>query len=141
MAHSNVTSQRPDYERVRADIRKLVDEIIRPNAERHDRDGTFPHGNLQALAKAGWSSVLFPRELDGLGLDHVSFAIAAEEIAAADASTGLIYVMHVSATQTINLFGTVDQKERWMRASRQGKIGTFSVSSRSSRCRSRTKNS
>lgn len=45
----------------------------------------------------GHPLILFPRELDGLGLDHVSFAIAAEEIASADASTGLIYVRHVSA--------------------------------------------
>ena len=58
--------------------------------------------------------MLFPEELGGLGLDHVAFAIIAEEIAAADASTGLIYVMHVSAAQTIFLFGTDDQRERWV---------------------------
>jgi alkylation response protein AidB-like acyl-CoA dehydrogenase len=82
------------------------------------------------LAKHGWNGVLFPKELDGLGLNHVAFTIAAEEIAAADASTGLIYVMHVSAAQAIYLFGTDDQKQRWVRAARQGKLGTFSTSER-----------
>src|SRR5687768_1480901 len=81
-----------DYELVRADIRELVDELIRPNADRNDREGRFPAENLKALADAGWNGVLFPEELDGLGLDHVAFAIAAEEIASADASTGLVYV-------------------------------------------------
>jgi alkylation response protein AidB-like acyl-CoA dehydrogenase len=117
-----------DYENVRADIRKLVDEVIRPNAERNDQTGEFPRKNLDALAKQGWNSVLFPEALDGLGLNHVAFAIAAEEIAAADASTGLIYVMHVSAAQAIYLFGTDDQKQRWVKSARQGKIGTFSTS-------------
>src|SRR5688572_32224813 len=72
-----------DYEAFRADIRRLVDEVIRPNADRNDREGRFPRENLDALARAGYSGVLFPTELDGLGLDHVAFAIAAEEIASA----------------------------------------------------------
>ncbi|MBV9946852.1 MAG: acyl-CoA dehydrogenase family protein, partial [Myxococcales bacterium] len=120
----------PDYEIVRSEIRALVDDVVRPNAERLDREAAFPRENLAALARAGWNSVLFPKELGGLGLDHVSFAIAAEEIAAADASTALVYVMHVSATQTIFLFGTDDQKERWVKGARAGKIGTFSTSER-----------
>jgi alkylation response protein AidB-like acyl-CoA dehydrogenase len=119
-----------DYEKVRASIRELVSQLIRPNAERHDRDGEFPRENLTALAEQGYNGILFPKELDGLGLDHVAFTIVAEEIAAADASTGLIYVMHVSAAQTIFLFGSDDQKERWVRSARQGKIGTFSTSER-----------
>jgi len=117
-----------DYELVRADIRKLVDQVIRPNADRNDREGRFPAENLKALADAGWNGVLFPEELDGLGLDHVAFAIAAEEIASADASTGLVYVMHVSAAQTIFLYGTDDQRQRWVKAARGGALGTFSTS-------------
>jgi alkylation response protein AidB-like acyl-CoA dehydrogenase len=117
-----------DYDKVRSDIRALVQSVIAPNAERNDRDGTFPRENLRALAEAGWNSILFPKELGGLGLDHVAFTIAAEEIAAADASTGLIYVMHVSAAQAIFLFGTDDQRERWVKGARAGKIGTFSTS-------------
>lgn len=117
-----------DHDLVRADVRRLVDEVIRPNADRNDREGRFPRENLNALATAGWNGVLVPQELDGLGLDHVSFAIAAEEIANADASTGLIYVMHVSAAQTIYLFGTDEQKQRWITPARRGALGTFSTS-------------
>jgi alkylation response protein AidB-like acyl-CoA dehydrogenase len=126
----DMTSRPIDYEEVRAEIRGLVDKVIRPNAERHDREGTFPRATLDALAEAGWNSVLFPKELDGLGLDHVAFAIVAEEIASADASAGLIYVMHVAAAQTVYLFGNDDQKERWVRSARKGLIGTFSTSER-----------
>lgn len=120
-----------DYEKIRTDIRKLVDEVIRPNAEKTD-EGVFPRENLNALAKAGWNGVLIPEEFGGLGLDHVAFGIVAEEIGRACASTGLVYVMHTGAAQTINLFGNRDQKERWLRPARDGLVGTYSTSEKAS---------
>ncbi|MGZ3427398.1 MAG: acyl-CoA dehydrogenase family protein, partial [Polyangia bacterium] len=112
--------------------RNLVDEVIRPNADRVDREGIFPRENLAALARAGWNGVLLPKELGGLGLDHVAFAIAAEEIGSACASTALVYVMHVGAAQTILLYGNDDQKRRWLAPVRDGLIGTYSTSEKAS---------
>lgn len=123
---------RPDYESIRARVRSVVDEVIRPNAEQIDREGVFPRENLTALGKAGWNGVLVPEALGGLGLDHVAFAIAAEEIGRACPSTALVYVMHVGAAQTILLYGTDDQKQRWLRAARDGVIGTYSTSEKAS---------
>lgn len=123
---------RHDYEALRAQVRRIVDEVVGPNAEEVDRSGTFPRENLRALARAGWNGVLLPRELGGLGLDHVAFAIAAEEIGRACASTALVYVMHVGAAQTIALYGTEDQKRRWLAPARDGVIGTYSTSEKAS---------
>src|ERR1700759_814215 len=103
-------ADRPDYESIRTQVRSLVDEVIRPNAERTDREGIFPRANLTALAKAGWNGVLLPASLGGLGLDHVAFAIVAEEIGRACPSTALVYVMHTGAAQTILLYGNDEQK-------------------------------
>jgi alkylation response protein AidB-like acyl-CoA dehydrogenase len=121
-----------DYQALRADLKRIVDEVIRPNAERVDREGIFPRENLTALARAGWSGVLIPKELGGLGLDHVAFAIAAEEIGRACASTALVYVMHVGAVQTIVLHGNAEQKQRWLPPVRDGLIGTYSTSEKAS---------
>jgi alkylation response protein AidB-like acyl-CoA dehydrogenase len=123
---------KPDYASFRAQVRTLVHDVVRPNAERVDRDGVFPRENLTALGKAGYSGVLLPKELGGLGLDHVSFAIVAEEIGRACASTALVYVMHVGAAQTIALYGTEDQKKRWLLPTRDGLIGTYSTSEKAS---------
>ena len=68
------------YDEIRSQIRKIVEEVIRPNAERIDEEGDFPRENLQALIREGWGNVLVPKKYNGLGLDHVAFAIAAEEI-------------------------------------------------------------
>src|SRR5215471_10927691 len=111
----------PDYQRVRAEVRQIVNEVIRPNAEHVDREGIFPRENLRALVQAGYNGVLVPEEYGGLGLDHVAFSIAAEEIGTACASTALVYVMHVGAIQTIHLYGNEDQKRRWLSSAREGK--------------------
>ena len=121
-----------DYEALRAEVRSIVDEVVRPNAERTDRDSVFPRENLKALARAGWNGVLLPKDLGGLGLDHVAFAIAAEEIGRACASTALVYVMHVGAVQTIALYGNDEQKQRWLVPTRDGLIGTYSTSEKAS---------
>lgn len=121
-----------DYEAIRADIRALVDRTIAPNADHADRTGEYPRANLEALARAGWNGVLLPTALGGLGLDHVAFAMVAEEIARGCASTALVYVMHVGAAQTIALFGTDDQKARWLAPARDGLVGTYSTSEKAS---------
>lgn len=129
---ANTIHTRPDDEQLRAEIRAIVDEVIKPRAELIDREGRFPRENLAVLAKAGWNGVLIPERFDGRGLDHVAFAIAAEEIAKGCPSTSLVYVMHVGAVQTIALYGNEDQKERWLKPVRNGAIGTYSTSERAS---------
>lgn len=120
------------YEEIRSGIRSLVEEVIRPHAERIDREGAFPKENLQALIREGWGNVLVSKKYNGLGLDHVSFAIAAEEIGKVCASTALVYVMHVGAIQTITLYGNEEQKERWIKPIEKGYIGTYSTSEKAS---------
>jgi alkylation response protein AidB-like acyl-CoA dehydrogenase len=121
-----------DHEALRGEVRRIVDEVIRPAAEETDRTGRFPRENLRALGRAGWNGVLASRELGGLALDHVAFANAAEEIGRACASTALVYVMHIGAAQTIALYGSDDQKRRWIGRARDGVIGTYSTSEKAS---------
>ena len=121
-----------DLNTTRNTIRHLVDEVIRPNAERIDRTGEFPRENLRALARGGWNSLLFPASLGGLGLGHPEFAIVAEEIGRACASTALVYVMHIGAAQTVALYGNDDQKRRFVAAAREGLVGTYSTSEKAS---------
>jgi alkylation response protein AidB-like acyl-CoA dehydrogenase len=122
------TKTAADYGKLREQIRVTVDHGVRPHAEESDRHGQFPSASLQALAAAGWSSILIPEQYDGLGLDYIAFSIAAEEIGRGCPSSSLIYVMHVGAAQTIVYYGTEEQKERWLRPVRRGSLGTHSMS-------------
>jgi alkylation response protein AidB-like acyl-CoA dehydrogenase len=115
-------------ESIRELIRPIIENVIKPNADIIDKTGEFPHQNLLALAKEGWNSVTLPKKWGGLDLGYVGYAVAAEEIGKVDASTALVYAMHVGAAQTINLYGTEEQKQRWLPNIRQGSIGTLSIS-------------
>jgi alkylation response protein AidB-like acyl-CoA dehydrogenase len=108
----------------------VIEQSVKVNADRNDLESRFPRDNLKALAEAGWTGVLNEPRFGGLGLGHVDFAEAAYRIGQADASTGLVYVMHVGAAQTINLFGNDDQKERWLKANSGTLLGTYSTSER-----------
>lgn len=119
-------------EEIRESIKPLVERVIQPNAEQHDKDGTFPRENLLALAKEGWNAVTLGKEFGGLDLGYVGLSIAAEEIGKVDASTGLVYAMHAGATHSISLFGNDDQKERWLKPIQNGAIGTLAISEKAS---------
>jgi alkylation response protein AidB-like acyl-CoA dehydrogenase len=110
----------------------VIESTVKANADRNDLEGRFPRDNLDALAAAGWTGVLNEPRFGGLGLSHIDFAEAAYRIGQADASTGLVYVMHVGAAQTINLFGNDDQRERWLKSKNGGLLGTYSTSERAS---------
>jgi acyl-CoA dehydrogenase len=113
-------------------LRSIVAEAVQVNAERNDRESRFPRENLDALAAAGWTGVLNDPKYGGLGLNYQAFAEAAYRIGQADASTGLVFVMHVGAAQTINLYGDEDQKERWLKPNGKSLLGTYSTSERAS---------
>ena len=128
MSRDNLARIEPDHY---ADLDRVISgEVVAPNAEENDRLGRFPRVNLDALAEAGWTGVLTEPRYGGLGLTHVDFAEAAYRIGRADASTGLVYVMHVGAVQTINLFGNEDQKDRWLKSNGKHLLGTYSTSER-----------
>ncbi len=129
MSRDNLARALPD---LYGELNRVIADTILANAERNDRDGRFPRENLDALAAIGWTGVLNEPRHGGLGLDHVAFAEAAYRNGQADASTGLVYVMHVGAAQTINLFGSADQKERWLKPNGRYLLGTYSTSERAS---------
>src|SRR5699024_5458169 len=127
---SNVKQRSPEY--VRKEIQQIVSEVIRPNADRIDREGRFPSENLNALGRRGWNSLLLPESLGGLALDYQSFGIVTNEIAQACPSTALIYTMHIGASLIIYNYGNEDQWESWLLTIIDGKIVTIDTCERSS---------
>src|SRR5690348_16539139 len=73
--------------------------------------------------------VLIPREYGGAGLDALAFAICIEELAQACASTAVIVDVHTSVgTEPVLLFGTEEQKRRWLPRLASGELlGAFAL--------------
>jgi alkylation response protein AidB-like acyl-CoA dehydrogenase len=108
---------------------KLGAEALEPGAEERDRNLIFPQEPMTALSKAGINSLTLPTEYGGLGLGYFEYVLASEILAQYDPSTAMVFVMHLSAVQTVNLAGSEEQKKRLLAPVReQGKIASLAFS-------------
>jgi isovaleryl-CoA dehydrogenase len=77
--------------------RELARTRIAPHAAAVDEQGRFPAESMQALAENGFSGLLVPESLGGLGGDLVVLAAVVDELAQHCASTAMVFMMHTSA--------------------------------------------
>lgn len=82
-------------------VREISDKVIGPAAAEHDREGDWPGTSIKALADAGLLGLTLPEDLGGMGQGPSDFVATVEVLAAACASTAMIFVMHVCAAETI----------------------------------------
>lgn len=109
----------------------LAIEEVRPRALSMARGGEgFPRWIIDAAAARRLAGVLVPVEHGGAGASHGEFAAAVELIARECASSSVVYDVHVSvATEPIVLFGTADQRARYLPRLASGEwVGAFALS-------------
>ncbi len=110
--------------------RDFAREHIAPHAARWDAEKLFDRPVIDRLGALGFLGMLVPEAYDGLGLDTVTYLLALEEIAAADASIAVSVTVHNSLpTQMLLQHGTEAQKERWLKPMARGeRLGAFALS-------------
>jgi alkylation response protein AidB-like acyl-CoA dehydrogenase len=83
---------------LQAKLIELCQTELRANAIESDRNRVYPRKNFQTLAKHGFLGLIVPKELGGLGENHVCVAMVVETIARYGcASTAMCYTMHTGA--------------------------------------------
>jgi hypothetical protein len=106
---------------IRDTARKFARRHLKPQSAAWDRDKVFPRDALAEMGRLGFLGITVPAEWGGVGADTVSLAVALEEIAAGDAACATIMSGHNSVgCMPIALFGTAEQKERFLRPMAQG---------------------
>lgn len=115
---------------VQQTAREFAARELSPNVDRWDRDAHFEPDLIGKLAELGFLGMLVPEEYDGLGLDTLTYLVALEEIARADASTAVMMSVHNSLpSQMLLRWGTAEQKERFLRPMARGELlGAFALS-------------
>jgi len=110
-------------------VREFAEGAIGPVAEELDREGRFPAELVSQAAELGLLGVPLPEEWGGAGADTVSYALTVEELARVDSSFAITVAAHTSlGTQPINLFGSREQKERWLPDLASGRaLGAFGL--------------
>ena len=76
-------------------------EEIAASAPAVDHAGAFPEASVAALRRDGLLALGVPEPYGGPGGGPPAVVAAVEQVAAACASTGMVYVMHLVATQTL----------------------------------------
>ncbi|WP_415380972.1 acyl-CoA dehydrogenase family protein [Halosimplex sp. TS25] len=106
----------PDEHRmIRETVRDFCDEEIEPIAQEIEDEHRFPEEVFDELADLDVMGVPISEEYGGLGGDQLMYALVTEELGRVSGSIGLSYAAHVSlASKPIELFGTDEQKERWL---------------------------
>jgi alkylation response protein AidB-like acyl-CoA dehydrogenase len=110
-------------------VRQFAKAELEPKAVEIDKTGEFPAENIKKLAELGLMGMVIPEKYGGAGFDFVSLAIAVEEISRACGSTGVIVAVNNSlAAYTTYLFGTEEQREKFVRPLATGKkLGAFAL--------------
>ncbi|MFG1274190.1 acyl-CoA dehydrogenase family protein [Xanthobacter flavus] len=114
---------------IRDAVRAFASERLAPGAAARDREHRFPGEELKELGALGFLGMLVPEDHGGSATDLVSYALALEEIAAADGACSTIVSVHSSVgCMPIVKFGTPAQKERFLPKLASGEwIGGFAL--------------
>lgn len=116
-----------DQREMRALVREFAEREIAPHAAEWDQTHTFPTDVIRKLGELGAMGVGFPEEYGGLGMGAVAQALVIEELARFDSSVAVTIGANVSiAGDPVLLFGTEEQKQRWLVPLAQGEhLGAF----------------
>src|SRR6476659_10140478 len=95
-------------------IRQIARERIAPRAAEIDEKAEYPHDLRQLLAEQDILGLPFETEYGGTGTGTLVLQMAVEEIARACASSALILMIQELGTLPIKLFGTDEQKQRFL---------------------------
>ncbi|MFH0957621.1 MAG: acyl-CoA dehydrogenase family protein [Pseudomonadota bacterium] len=114
---------------IREMARAFAKEVIAPRAEEMEATGDYPYDIISKMAQTGMMGIPFPEKYGGSGGDWVGAHVCIEEISRADVALGgLLDVTTSVVGQELFVFGTEEQKNKWLVPIAQGaEIGAFGL--------------
>jgi len=108
---------------------KFAQKEVKPYAQEFDEKGEFPHQTIKKMSELGLMGIPWEEKYGGTGMDTLSLVIAIEELGKVCCSTSATLMAHTSlGTAPIAMFGTNEQKEKYMPGLASGKmIGAFGL--------------
>ena len=118
-----------DQELLRRSVREFAETEIRPHVREWDEAQHFPVELIPALASLGLMGIQFPESYGGSGMSAVDYCICIEELARVDPGVALsVAAPNGLCAAHIHMFGTEDQKQRWLGPLARGeKIGAWGL--------------
>jgi len=110
-----------------AKVIAYIEEHLDP--EEVDATRTVPENVIKGLAEMGLFAMKVPKEYNGLGLSQINYNRVMMAIASYCGSTAVLLSAHqsIGVPQPLKLFGTEEQKRRFLPRFRDGAISAFAL--------------
>jgi alkylation response protein AidB-like acyl-CoA dehydrogenase len=110
-------------------VRRFADDEVAPQADRYERERTFPRPLFDQLAHLDLTGLPFGAGVGGSELPYRVYLMVVEELSRAFAAFGMGLSVHTLATWAIDTYGTPEQRERFVPDLVAGRVlGAYALS-------------
>jgi acyl-CoA dehydrogenase len=105
-----------EHEALRAQIRRFVEEEIKPHGLKWEEQGCVPREVLRRMGELGLFGIRYPAEYGGSEMDTLGSVVLAEELGRSTFSGVAITVLVHTDMASVHIAnaGSAEQKARWM---------------------------
>jgi len=113
---------------VRDTVRDWAQKEVTPGAAERDDEERYDRSLFERAGELGLTGIPYPEEYGGAGMGSFAWALAAEEIGAADMGMAVSLSVHVLSQLCIYSSGTDEQKRRFLPGMTAGReMGAFAL--------------
>lgn len=117
----------PEEKELLNQVKRLIDDVIAPNAPIFDESGEFPWPNVDGINELGLNGVFVPEAYGGVSMRFKLYLEIVSLISEACASTGIIYATNFHAMKPLIDFGSDEQKRRFLPAIASGGLASLAI--------------
>jgi alkylation response protein AidB-like acyl-CoA dehydrogenase len=122
-----IREERPAFQKFAAELERFLVDHVDPTAI--DETGEYPPHVLDGLRKLGAFGMKIPEEYGGLGLTVAEYCAVMEMIGSYDNNVLALLSAHqsIGVPQPLKLFGTPEQKKKYLPRCAAGAISAFAL--------------
>ncbi len=110
-AFLNLENPTEEHSLLRTMIRDFTTDMVEPQADKHDRDGTLNVPLMRKLGELGLLGITLPSEQGGSGMDALAAVIVHHELSKSDPGFCLAYLAH-SMLFVNNFFWAANEEQK-----------------------------
>lgn len=117
---------REEHRMLRDQVRRFVEEDIKPHADAWEEEGSVPRNVLRKMGELGFFGIRYPVKYGGSEMDELATVILSEELGRCTyAGVAITALVHTDMA-SVHLFntGSEAQKDRWMPGVVSGEVIT-----------------
>ncbi|HTY54851.1 MAG TPA: acyl-CoA dehydrogenase family protein [Candidatus Binataceae bacterium] len=115
-ADNSVACLREEHKMLREQVRRFIDEQVKPRGEQWEESGKVPREILRQMGELGFFGIRYPEEYGGSAMDTLATAVLAEELGRSTfGGFSVTVLVHTDmASPHLMHAGSAEQLRRWM---------------------------